>query len=210
MLSNKSILSRLLGSKKRRFYEQSRVDFYTSRNKLASLAAFENLLFPSNINAQHTQTLINLDRFDFGQSPKQLIKTKGKPNFSIKRDSVVEGHEVLFYKKIFNGLKCIQQYHFFDQQFFYGHVEFRSVPKDFDVQLEELLQKKYHISLDQGNIITDDLNNIITVHTGLIKQMTYLSSSFKIVNPLRLALRRQSTQQSALQPKHLEKLIHMI
>jgi len=210
MLFKRFILPNYLGSKKNRLYQQSRRDFYTYRNKLSSRAALENILRPSTINAQVTNTEINLNGVEFGSNPKLLIKTKGKPNYRILKGSILPGHEAFFYKRIVEGLKCIQQYHYIDGKLFFGHVEFRSIPEDFDAQLEQILQEKYQVSVKESDTICDQQHNVIRIHKGLVKQMSYLCGLKEIIVPLKLRIENKDTYKAALHSNHLEKLINMI
>jgi len=210
MLFNRPLLPKQLGFKKSRLYKQSRVDFYSGRNKISTLSSLKNIIFRDSLNAPRTESEIVLEQFPFGTNLKELIRAKGKPKFSITSDGVIPDHKIYFYRVVVNGVKCIQQFHFFQGQLFFGHVEFRNGNVKLTEQLQQMLASKYQLDSNDINEVVDSNNNSILISGGITLTISYFSGLSDMNLAIKKEIEKIESKKSALQHNNMEKLFDMI
>lgn len=164
-----------IGTRKNRLYRQSRVDFYTGRNSLANTASLASIINKGIINSSCSIYDIAIQNIAFGMSSKQLIKIKGKPNFIQKKGLASTNIKSIFYRESLKGVKCILQFHFYKDQFFYGHMELRHNKCGFKEEVEELIKTKYGIDEIRNGSIIDQAGNQIFFKNDITPSLSYLT-----------------------------------
>lgn len=210
MLFTRHLLPKQIGFKKSRLYNQSRVDFYTGRNKLSIRSSLRDVVYRDTLHTPITDVEITTEQFTFGIHPKELLSKKGKANFKQDNHSSLPGLEAYFFRKKINDIKCIQQYHFFKNQFFYGHVEFRNCHTGFEIELKEMLRKKHELLVDHISEAKDKEGNLVWINAGISPSLNYLTGSEEILNAIKFDLEHIEEKKSALHLNKMEKLFDLI
>lgn len=210
MLLNRPLINHFLRPGKSRRYRQSRIDFYNSRNKASSFASIENILFENRLNAVTTQEEINFDNIHFGDTPQALIKEKGRPNFKLFNDKTLKGLQVYFYRLTIDGIRCIQQFHFYKKKFFFGHIEFRSWKPGFEVNLQSALSNKYMIEHNDLTEVKDRNDHKVMITKGISPSISYISGQPEIKNEIREQMRKIELKRSTTDKPRMERILDMI
>jgi len=210
MLFSKTLLPNNLGTKKGRLYKQSKADFYAGRNKIPVLASMQDIVSKESINTPLTEINVEPEKLVFGSSSKELFSAKGKPNFTLQNDAVLKDLKVYFYRVMVNGVKCIQQFHYYKNQFFYAHVEFRNCPANFDEQLQDMLMAKYKLSLNKFSGAKDTENNLVLVVGGLTPAISYVAGKKALMDDIKNEIERLEMKKATMNMNKMEKLFEMI
>ncbi len=210
MLLNRLLLPKYLGSRKNRLYFQSRVDFYTGRNSLTHTTSLKNIISQQSINSSCSINNIAIQDIDFGISSKELLKIKGKPNFIQKKGLASDNLKTFFYRESLKGVKCILQFHFYNDQFFYGHMELRHNKCGFKEEIEELIKNKYGIDQIRNGAIIDQSGNKIYFKNDIIPSLSYITGDKHIKESIRKELNKResiSNRKSSMQMAQILDLI---
>lgn len=180
----------VFGSKKRRLYRQSRVDFYEGRNALASTSSFNNILTSNTIDASlSTDKRIKFYGLYFGQSLKETIKKLGKPNYKDKRSLVLKNQVTIYYRLTIKEVKCILQMHFYKDEFFFGKMEIRSSNPTVKRDIGELVCQKYGITeKDWTGSIFDNDGNKVLIKQNMIPNVCYITGDKTLIAALKMEL----------------------
>ena len=177
---------------------------------MINTASLLNIINQDNINSSCSIYDIAVDNIDFGVSSKQLLKIKGKPNFIQKKGLVSENIKTLFYRELIKGVKCIIQFHFYNDQFFYGHMELRHDKCGFKEEVEELIKAKYGIDEIRNGSIIDQSGNQIFFKNDITPSLSYLTGDSTIKACIRKELNEIkliSDRKSSVQVSHILDLI---
>ncbi|OEJ99857.1 hypothetical protein [Roseivirga misakiensis] len=179
-----------LSSKKRRRYQQSRIDFYEGRNALVSRSSF-SVLFNSHdaTPSRDTEKPIRFFGLEFGQSVKETIKKLGKPNYKDKRTLCLDKHTTIYYRLMIKQVKCILQMHYYQDQFFFGKMEIRSSNPQTKRDISALVCQKYGISEnDWTGAIIDQNSNKVHIKQNMVPSVIYVTGNQFLLNRIKLEL----------------------
>ena len=194
-------------SRKARLYQESRVDFYTSRNKLLSSKGIYDILKRDVHQISYSLKQIGIENIPFGISKRRLVKIKGKPNYVQHKVPTSHTLQTVFYREYLYGIKCILQFHFYKDQFFYGQIEFRSSESGFTDSLLQIINEKYKVEHLTDRPIVDPYNNQVIFKNDINPSLSYLSGDELIKESIRNELNQK---ESAYQRNTSYQFAHII
>lgn len=194
------------GSRKKRLYRQSKVDFYQSRNVLSTIAAFDPLLNLNHLDSYSTEKEIRFYGLPFGTSYKEAIRKLGRPNYVEKSNLPNKYQRAIFYRIRIKEVNCILQMHFFTDQFFFGQIEIRDISEKRKREIAQLLCKKY--SVDDENWtgeIVDKSGNTISIRHNMIPSVSYLTGDQQLMRNIKVEVQaeRKKKYKTAQEPQWL-------
>lgn len=202
----------VFGSKKRRLYRQSRLDFYEGRNALTSTASFHKILNSNNLDASlSTEKCIKFYGLYFGQSLKETIKKLGKPNYKDKRTLVLKNQVTIYYRLTIKEVKCILQMHFYKDQFFFGKMEIRNSNPSVKRDIGELVCQKYGVNeKDWTGSIFDDDGNKVLIKQNIIPNVCYITGDKTLTAALKMELNLIEQPKKYRRREQTELLLDMV
>ena len=194
---------RLFFYRKTKRYEQTRREFYQSRNLLNTPASFQQVFTNHRSQSQESHKEIKFYGLRFNSTTKECKKCLGKPNFIDAKQEIITGINTYFYRLQIKGVKYILQIHFYKDCFFYAQMEIREGNLKIKKEIRNLIYRKYEIeSLTSFGAIIDSNNNQLLLKEDIVQNITYITGNKQILSEIKKDfMNREESKNSSLNQK---------
>lgn len=162
-------------------YSPTRIEYYRNFVFPVTPGDFENIINPQSPIIIEKVKSFQIE-IDYGMNYKEIVKTIGKPNFSLQQNFSNLKYRILFYKLLINGQKVIRQIHQIDNKYFFSCHTFHQIVETEIKKIKGIILNKYieNFSDDKELIILKDSSE----NKMLIKDNIHLRIANLTGNPV--------------------------